>query len=99
MVCQSPIGTPSLIPAEQWRRSRLRAETSGRLQAVTLARIGDAVITTDTGGCVTILNTGAERLASWPNREAAGQPLASLFRIVNQQTRQPVGDPTHKVLR
>jgi PAS domain S-box-containing protein len=66
---------------------------------VTLASIGDAVITTDTEGRVTFLNSVAEKLTGWSRQEAVGQPLESVFRIVNEYSRQPVENPVTRVLR
>ena len=59
---------------------------------MTLRSIGDAVITTDNGGRVTYLAV-AESLTGWMQRDALGQPLDSVFRIVNEQTRRPVESP------
>src|SRR5437764_392981 len=64
-----------------------------------LASIGDAVIATDTQARVTFLNSAAEALTGWPLADAAGRPLTEVFRVVNEQTRQPVEDPAAKVLR
>jgi PAS domain-containing protein len=50
---------------------------------VTLASIGDAVITTDVQGRVTFLNPIAESMTGWPNDEARGQPLERVFQIFN----------------
>ena len=72
---------------------------SERRYAVTLASIGDAVIATDGQARVTFLNPVAEALTGWPQAEAAGRPLAEVFHIVNEETRQPVEDPAAKVLR
>ena len=72
---------------------------SERRYAVTLASIGDAVIATDDQARVTFLNPVAEALTGWPQGEAAGRPLAEVFHIVNEETRQPVEDPAAKVLR
>jgi len=80
-------------------RARLRADANRRLLAVTLSSIGDAVITTDAQGCVTFLNREAERLTGWTNAEAAGQPMPTVFRIVNEETRATVEDPVQKVIR
>ena len=66
---------------------------------VTLASIGDAVITTDTSGNVTYLNGVAEAMTGWSSSEAKGKPLERVFQIVNENTRQPVGNPIHKVLQ
>ncbi len=66
---------------------------------VTLASIGDAVVTTDTEGRIISLNAVAESLTGWSNDEAAGQPLETVFRIINEQTRQPVENPAGRALR
>src|SRR5262249_51944637 len=66
---------------------------------ITLASIGDAVITTDAGGRGASLNAAAEALTGWRQEEAAGQPLTEVFRIVNEKTRQPVEDPAARSLR
>lgn len=76
------------------RRAEMRRET---LQ-VTLASMGDAVIATDADGRVTSLNPVAVALTGWTQEEAAGRPLAEVFRIVNERTRQPVENPVKKVL-
>ena len=80
-------------------RSRRRTAAGERRYAVTLASIGDAVIATDTEGRVTFLNPVAEVLTGWRLAEAVGQPLVEVFRIINEQTRQPAEDPAAKVLR
>lgn len=61
--------------------------------AVTLSSIGDAVIPTDATGRVTFMNVVAEQLTGWTVTEASGPSLTDVFRIVNEQTRQPVEDP------
>jgi PAS domain S-box-containing protein len=66
---------------------------------VTLASIGEAVVTTDTKGQVTFLNSVAESLTGWTLQEAAGQPLGSVFRVINEESRQPVEGPTVRALR
>ncbi len=82
---------------------RRRAELSEQEQAerlrVTLASIGDAVITTDSQGSITYLNGVAESLTGWKHQEARGQLLKTVFRIMNEQTRAPVESPVKKVLR
>lgn len=66
---------------------------------ITFASIGDAVITTNTQGRVMFLNPVAESLTGWTLEEAAGQPLDSVFRIINEESRQPVESPTVRALR
>jgi PAS domain S-box-containing protein len=65
----------------------------------TLISIGDGVIATDDRGRVTILNGVAQRLTGWSQAEAVGQPLSTVFNIVNEETRQPVDNPAERALR
>ncbi|HOW90353.1 MAG TPA: PAS domain-containing protein, partial [Elusimicrobiales bacterium] len=53
----------------------------------TLYGIGDGVISTDAKGRVARMNQIAERLTGWKESEAKGEPLARVFRIVNEETR------------
>ncbi|MEW6502000.1 MAG: PAS domain S-box protein [Thermodesulfobacteriota bacterium] len=86
------------VLAEVLHRSRRQTEADRQLQAVTLASIGDGVIATDTRGIVTFLNPEAERLTGWSCREAKGQPLSAVFRVIDEKNRQPIDDPVHTVL-
>jgi PAS domain S-box-containing protein len=65
---------------------------------ITLSSIGDGVITSDTSSRVTFLNPVAEALTAWANQDAAGQPLETVFRIINETTRKSVDNPVAKVL-
>ena len=58
---------------------------------ITLASIGDGVITTDQHGRITYLNPSAEHLTGWRNAEVAGQPLATAW-VAHQNRRQGNGD-------
>lgn len=69
------------------------------LAEVTLHSIGDAVITTDARAQVEFLNPVAEVMTGWNNREAKGQPLAEIFRIVNGHSRLPEPSPIETCLR
>lgn len=62
---------------------------------VTLTSIGDAVITTDTRGCVTFLNPVASQLTGWEQTEAKGRQISEVFTIVNETTRLPAENPIH----
>ncbi len=66
---------------------------------VTLHSIGDAVITTDARAIVDYLNPVAETLTGWTTAEAQGRSLREVFRIVNEQTREPAPDPVARCLR
>jgi PAS domain S-box-containing protein len=87
------------------RHLRARDEAEALISAhgerlrVTLASIGDAVVTTDLEGRIVNLNPVAESLTGWPAAEATGQPLEAVFCIVNESTRQPVENPATRALR
>ena len=66
---------------------------------VTLASIGDAVITTDLEARVTFMNPVAEAMTGWTSVEAVGRPLAEIFRIINEDSREPAKNPIEQVLR
>ncbi len=63
---------------------------------VTLYSIGDAVLATDTRGCVTRMNPVAEKLTGWAQAEAVGHPIAEVFCIINEETCQPAVIPVEK---
>lgn len=69
------------------------------LLAATLSSIGDAVVATDKEGRITFMNPVAEALAGWSQAEAKGKPLATVLRIVHENTRQPVESPVGEALR
>lgn len=60
---------------------------------ITLNSIGDAVITTDPVGNITHMNPVAEQLTGWQLEEAKGQPLKTIFPIINAATREPIENP------
>jgi PAS domain S-box-containing protein len=84
------------ITAELSRRKIRRAE---KALATTLRSIGDAVIATDAGGSVQFMNSVAETLTGWSEKEAQGRPVDEIFHIVNEHSRAPVESPVAKVLR
>src|ERR1700740_2260618 len=83
--------------------ARERAEEALRKQSewlrITLASIGDAVISTDGEGRITFENGVAETRTGWNQTEARERPLPEIFHIVNEQTRRPVDNPALRALR
>lgn len=69
------------------------------LLRVTLSSIADAVMTTDAGGRITFLNPVAEALTGWPQAEAVGRPIESVFRIINESSREKTPCPIAHALR
>ena len=91
------------ISLRRYLNSRERAEDSLRHQAerwqVTLASIGDGVIVCDGLGRVTFMNAVAESLCGLPASIAAARPLEEVFRIINEESREPCEAPVGRVLR
>jgi PAS domain S-box-containing protein len=79
------IGLP-LLEQQEWLR-------------VTLASIGDAVVTADANGAVTFLNEAARSLTGWTQVEARGVPLGIVVPIIDEESREPVEDPAARALR
>lgn len=88
------------ILSEIMHHALRRIESVQQLQAVTLACAGDAIVTTDKHGNVTLLNAAAERLTGWSRQQAAGQPLTRIIKLFDatELGLQPAQDPLHKVL-
>jgi diguanylate cyclase (GGDEF)-like protein/PAS domain S-box-containing protein len=80
-----------LIPAVQ--RELREIENRGHLKKqvqsdkVILNSIGDAVLSTDLAGNLTYLNLAAEIMTGWPCEEAAGRPVAEVFRALETTSR------------
>ena len=83
--------------AQEIAAAQLSAEKQ-RL-VVTLRSIGDAVITTDVEGRITLLNAVAESLTGWKAHEAIGRPVGDVFRIIDEGSRIEVENPVARVLR
>ncbi len=68
------------------------------LARVTLASIGDSVITTDPQGHVTFLNPVAQRMTGWTTEAASGQPIETVMALVQEGTGEPVLNPLRVAL-
>ncbi len=80
-------------------RSASEIHRQRELLQATLISIGDGVIATDGQSKIILLNAVAEALTGWRESEALGRPLTDVFKIVNEETRQPVESPTERALR
>ncbi|MGN6116905.1 MAG: EAL domain-containing protein, partial [Nitrobacter sp.] len=76
--------TRKLMAQREAFENALRAEK--RRAQVTLASIGEAVLSTDAEGRIDYINSAAERLIGIHTEDACGSPLNSLIRIVDQKT-------------
>lgn len=80
---------------EQYRAELLREK---ELLRTTLQSVGDGVVTTDSNGLITSLNSAAQELTGWTNSEAKGRNFAEVFILHNEETGQPVENPIQTVL-
>ena len=64
---------------------------------ITLQSIGDAVVTTDVGGVLTLMNPTARRLSGWGD-EAIGRQFTDVLHLINENTEEVVRSPIQKVL-
>ena len=87
------------IVAADFEESGRALAASEQRWATTLESIGDAVIASDREGRVTFLNPVAAALTGWRSEQALGQPIRSVFRIINEQTRRPADDLIGRVLK
>ncbi len=80
------------------RRIQDEMQHQRELAEVTLASIGDAVITTDESGTVKYLNPVAELLTGWQLREARGMDVRQIFRLRDELTGDSLDNPARTVL-
>jgi diguanylate cyclase (GGDEF)-like protein/PAS domain S-box-containing protein len=89
----------SMADVHQRKEAELALKAEREKALVTLASIGDAVVTTDAAGRIEILNTVAEKLLGTTQAAAVGRPLSEVVRIVRQETRVAVSDPVEACMR
>jgi PAS domain S-box-containing protein len=84
--------------SEQKQVQRILYESEERWR-VTLESIGDAVVATDASTVVTFVNAVGAGILGRPVQDILGQPLAAVFRIINEETRHPVESPVDRVIQ
>ena len=91
-----PVKEQALYVAIETALQRYERE---QLLSAILRGIGDGVIVTDNEGQIQFLNQVAESLTGWQLVEARDRKLTEVFNIVDEDTRQPVGDVLANVLK
>lgn len=85
----------------QWRKEEnLKAalQVEKELAQVTLASIGDAVITVDAQGLVTFMNEAAQNLTGWPLGQVLHTPGADFLVFKDSATQDRLSNPVTRVL-
>jgi two-component system, cell cycle sensor histidine kinase and response regulator CckA len=82
-------------------KHRLETELKHRERwfATTLDAIGDAVITADREGVVTLVNPMAAAILGVAREELVGMTLHRVYRTLDERTREPLDDPSVTTVR
>ncbi len=96
---QSSINEIHPNPDSEATTKNEKLEAQRRWFEITLASIGDGVITADVEGRITFLNPVAEALTGWTKAEAVGKPIEQVFNIVNEETHAAVENPALRAIR
>lgn len=83
---------------KELQMKNLDLKRSQEESAATLYSIADGVITTDNKGMVLKMNTAAEKMTGWQEKEAIGLPIETVFSIINESTLLPEPNPVRLIL-
>jgi PAS domain-containing protein len=83
---------------QELRRTVETLRKERKLLLVTLESTGDAIIVTNNKAKITYMNTTAQQLTGWTQVDAVLPPLATVFNVVDEETRDPVTIPTFRAL-
>ncbi|MDD3519429.1 MAG: EAL domain-containing protein, partial [Chromatiales bacterium] len=102
-VSESRLGEHSLLTGmvrdiTERRQMEDQLQKERDLAQVTLASIGDGVITTDESGIIQYVNPIAERLTGWRVHEARGHSISIVYRLVDEKTGDRLENPVRAVL-
>ena len=97
---RNPIGIEGSLRDITERKCTQEALFQEREKAhVTLESIGDGVITTDVTGAVDYLNPIAERVTGWNLREARGESVTKVLRLIDEKTDNEMENPANRALK
>jgi|GEM_PF-5590948 len=86
------------VCSEERELLKSQLQSRGVMLFVTLASIGDAVITTDNNAEVTFLNPVAEKLTGWDLAEAIGLSIETVFRLIDEFSGATLPNPARQAL-
>jgi PAS domain S-box-containing protein len=79
-------------------RMEKRLRESQQWFASTLTNIADAVIATDPYGTITFVNPAAEKITGWTRRDAMGQELVRILRLLDEEQRTSLDHSINKLI-
>lgn len=94
-----PLSLAVIVDVTERNRAERALFREKELAQITLHSIADAVITTDASGRVEYFNPVAEQLTGWNASDAKSLPLADVFHIVHEITKEPIENPLERVLQ
>jgi PAS domain S-box-containing protein len=80
-------------------RMERKLKESEQWLATTLRSIGDAVIATDEKGLIVLMNSVAEALTGWNQKDAWGKDLTEVFNIIDEKTHTLTKSPVTRAIR
>ena len=89
----------TVVDATERLSARAALHAEKERAEVTLACIGDAVLTTDAEARVTYLNPVAEDLTGWSTEQASGRPVDEVLALFSETTGERVESPAARCLR
>ena len=69
----------------------------GRMTAI-INCMGDGVIATDISGTINYMNSSAEQITGWQQKEALGRELSAVFSLFHAETNQPLPLPLKEIM-
>lgn len=81
--------------ARDWERARVHEQWL----ETTLRSIGDAVVSADREGRITLMNTVAQELTGWTEEEALGRPIEEVMQIIRRDSGTAVESVIERIVR
>ena len=91
--------TATLRDTSERKQVEAQLQRERDIAQVTLASIGNGVITTDEAGIVQYLNPVAAALTGWTAAEAVGQLATEIYQLFDEAQQLPLPHPVREVLR
>lgn len=79
-----------VVVMSERRKSENRLREQREMLEVTLSSVGDGLVATDASGKINFVNPAAEAMTGWTAAEAVGRPADEVFRMVTEDSREPV---------
>jgi two-component system, cell cycle sensor histidine kinase and response regulator CckA len=92
---QSRHAALSIMEDAEYARKEAELERD-RIEAM-LKSIGDGVLVVDAKQRILLINSAAEKITGWSNREVVGEQAEKVFNIINEDTHEKAESPLIKV--